>query len=202
EHRLPLAVTGQPGAGKSAVLARATVQLSPDSGTPGLAFHAAHATVAAFREALADLAGLTGEAEEIAIVDEIRAMGAHSVVPVVVDALDEAETPYERSQIAGLIRELAEMPGLRLVVATRPQTTGDRFAPPSLLRSLGVTSANSDNLLDLDIDCYFKPAELADFTAMLLARNAGSPGVGEAGIEYGKDEALRSRVAGAIATRA
>lgn len=202
ERRLPLVVTGQPGAGKSAVLARVAMQLSLDPGRPGLAFHAAHATVAAFREALADLAGLTGDAEEITIVDEIRAMGAHGVVPVLVDALDEAETSYERSQIAGLIKELADLPGLRLVVATRPQTTGDRLAPPSLLRSLGVTSADSDILVDLDIDCYFRPAELAEFADVLLARNSGSPGTGKAGTEYGKDKALRSRVAAAIADRA
>jgi WD40 repeat protein len=196
---LPLVVTGQPGAGKSALIARVALHVSRESESPGLAFHAANATVESFRVALANLAGLTGVAEEIAIVDEFRAMGAYGVVPVVVDALDEAQTADDRRQIAGMLKELAELRVLRLAVATRPLTAGNRFASESLLRALGVTADDSANLVDLDRDKYFEAAGLEEYAALLLARSAGG---GTAWIKYERDKGLRSRVASAIAARA
>jgi hypothetical protein len=54
---LPLVVTGQPGAGKSAVLARAALGVEAAHGGPGLAFHARAASVGDFLAALADLGG-------------------------------------------------------------------------------------------------------------------------------------------------
>jgi WD40 repeat protein len=204
EPELPLVVTGQPGAGKSAVIARVALQFSRESNSPGLAFHAANATVAAFRAALANLAGLAGDAEEIAILEELRTMGAHGVVPVVVDALDEAQTADDRRQIAGMIKEeLAGLPGLRLAVATRPLTTGNRFARGSLLCALGVTADDSASLVDLDTDMYFEPAGLEEYAALVLAQSTRrSPGGGRAWIEYERDNELCSRVASAVAARA
>jgi V8-like Glu-specific endopeptidase len=55
---LPLVLTGQPGAGKSAVLARAALSVEAEQGGPGLAFHARAATIGDFLTALADLTGV------------------------------------------------------------------------------------------------------------------------------------------------
>ena len=54
----PLVITGQPGAGKSAVLARAALSVEAGHGGPGLAFHARAATIGDFLTALADLTGM------------------------------------------------------------------------------------------------------------------------------------------------
>jgi hypothetical protein len=54
----PLVLTGQPGAGKSAVLARAALTVEAAHGGPGLAFHARAATIGDFLTALADLTGI------------------------------------------------------------------------------------------------------------------------------------------------
>ena len=53
-----LVIIGQPGAGKSAVLARATLSAEAEQGGPGLAFHARAATIDDFLTALADLTGV------------------------------------------------------------------------------------------------------------------------------------------------
>ena len=44
----PLVLTGRPGAGKSAVLARAALSVEAEHGGPGLAFHARSATIGDF----------------------------------------------------------------------------------------------------------------------------------------------------------
>ena len=53
-----LVITGQPGAGKSAVIARAALSLEAEQGGPGLAFHARAATIGHFHTAVADLTGV------------------------------------------------------------------------------------------------------------------------------------------------
>ena len=63
----PLVLTGQPGAGKSAVLARAALSVEAGHGGPGLAFHARGATIGNFLTALADLTGV----DSLASADEL-----------------------------------------------------------------------------------------------------------------------------------
>jgi hypothetical protein len=83
-------LTGQPGAGKSAVLARAALGVEAEQGGPGLAFHARAATIGDFLTALADLTGINPPASADELVTSLADLPGQSPVPVVVDALDEA----------------------------------------------------------------------------------------------------------------
>ena len=86
----PLVMTGQPGAGKSAVLARAALSVEAGHGGPGLAFHARAATIGDFLTALADLTGIDTPASADELVTSLADLPGQSPTPVVVDALDEA----------------------------------------------------------------------------------------------------------------
>jgi WD40 repeat protein len=175
-----LVVTGQPGAGKSAVAARAVLddqQSPPRPGAParcGVAFHARNAVLADLFTAVSDATG-TDPADSIpGFIDHVR--DHHGVVALVVDALDEASSDSDRDAIIQALRDLAQLPLARVVVATRPMATGNRFAPGTLLSALGVRSANDTNLIDLDTDHYFDPIGMRDFvTALLRQDNQAHP---------------------------
>ena len=137
----PLVLTGQPGAGKSAVLARAALNVEAGQGGPGLAFHARAATIGDFLTALADLTGMDTPVSADELVTSLSDLPGQSPVPVVLDALDEAASDRDRRQIAEALAELAVLPGLRVAVATRTLAVGDPFAPGGLLPSLGVTAS-------------------------------------------------------------
>ncbi|MCP3822664.1 trypsin-like serine protease [Streptomyces sp. A3M-1-3] len=202
----PLVVTGQPGAGKSAVVARAVLDLQTKGRGPGVAFHARGATHIDLLKVVADL---TGVERANSPYDLISILKARSDGPwlVVVDALDEAFTREERKEIAELLGELAVLPSLRVAVATRALATGPRENPyrlGELLPALGVTSPDSQQLVDLDTDRYFDPSGLYDYAAALLnqsgAEHPGPPG--HAWSAYRADPALRARLASAITKRA
>jgi hypothetical protein len=107
-----LVVTGQPGAGKSAVTARAGLQVARTEGMNphrrGLLFHPRQANAAGFRAAVSDLFGSSADESAHALmgaVDEIgeRSPGRRWVL--VVDALDEVpDVPdvTERLEIADI----------------------------------------------------------------------------------------------------
>ena len=200
----PLVVTGQPGAGKSAVLARAALSLEAEHGGPGLAFHARAATIGDFLTALADLTGIDtpGSADEL--VTSLADLPGQPPVPVVLDALDEAASDRDRRQIAEALAELAVLPGLRVAVATRTLAVGDPFAPGGLLPSLGVTARDDHNLVDLDSDTYFDLEGLRQFAAALLAQDGmdhpGPPGA--AWSQYRARHAVCDRLAAVIADQA
>ena len=83
-------ITGQPGAGKSAVLARAALSVEADHGGPGLAFHARDATFGDFLTALADLTGIDTPTSADELVTSLAALPGQPPTLVVLDALDEA----------------------------------------------------------------------------------------------------------------
>jgi WD40 repeat protein len=200
----PLVLTGQPGAGKSAVLARAALNVEAEHAGTGLAFHARAATIGDFLAALAGLTGVDTPASADELVTSLADMAGQSPVPVVVDALDEAASDRDRRQITEALAELAVLPGLRVAVATRTLAVGDPFAPGGLLPSLGVTAPDDDNLIDLDSDTYFDLEGLRQSAAVLLAQDGmdrpGPPGAAWA--QYRAVHEVCDRLAAVIAERA
>jgi V8-like Glu-specific endopeptidase len=200
----PLVMTGQPGAGKSAVLARAALSLEAGRGGPGLAFHARAATIGDFLTALADLTGIDTPALPDELVTGLADLPGQSPVPVVLDALDESASDHDRRQITEALAELAVLPRLRVVVATRTMAASNPFAPGGLLPGLGVVTGDDHNLIDLDIDTYFDLEGLRQFAAALLAQDGmdhpGPPGA--AWTQYRARHAVRDRLAAVVAERA
>ena len=197
-------LTGQPGAGKSAVLARAALSVEAEHGGPGLAFHARAATIGDFLTALADLTGIDTPTSADELVTSLADLPGQPPVPVVLDALDEAASDRDRRQITEALAELAVLPGLRVAVATRPMAAGNPFAPGGLLPALGVTTRDDHNLIDLDSDTYFDLEGLRQFAAALLAQDGmdhpGPPGA--AWTQYRARHAVCDRLAAVIAERA
>ena len=76
-------VTGQPGAGKSAVLARAVLGIEAEQGGPGLAFHARAATIGDFLAALADLTGVETPATADELIASLADLPGQPPIPVV-----------------------------------------------------------------------------------------------------------------------
>ena len=200
----PLVLTGQPGAGKSAVLARAALSVEAGHGGPGLAFHARAATIGDFLTALADLTGVETPASADELVTSLADLPGQPPVPVILDALDEAASDRDRRQITEALAELAVLPWLRVAVATRTMAVGNPFAPGGLLPALGVTARDDHNLIDLDSDTYFELQGLRQFAAALLAQDGmdhpGPPGA--AWTQYRARHAVRDRLAAVIAQRA
>ena len=200
----PLVLTGQPGAGKSAVLARAALSVEAGQSGPGLAFHARGATVGHFLTALADLAGADTPASADELVASLTGLPEQPPIRVVADALDEAATERDRRQIAEALAELAVLPGLRVAVATRTMAAGNPFAPGGLLPALGATAHDDPNVIDLDSDSYFDLGGLRQFAAALLAQDGmdhpGPPGA--AWTQYRALHGARDRLAAVIAERA
>ena len=199
-----LVITGQPGAGKSAVLARAALSVEAGHGGPGLAFHARAATISDFLTALADLTGMDTPASADELVTSLADLPGQSPVPVVLDALDESASDRDRRQMTEVVAELAVLPWLRVVVATRTMAASNPFAPGCLLPALGVTARDDDNLIDLDSDTYFDLDGLRQFAAALLAQDGmdhpGPPGA--AWTQYRAQPGACDRLAAVIAERA
>ena len=106
----PLVIIGQPGAGKSAVLARAALSVEAEHGGPGLAFHARAATIGDFLTALADLTGIDTPGSVGELVTSLADLPGQSPVAVALDALDEAASDRDRRQIAEALAELVRWP--------------------------------------------------------------------------------------------
>ena len=123
---------------------------------------------------------------------------------MVLDALDEAASDRDRRQIAEALAELAVLPWLRVAVATRAMAVGSPFAPSGWLASLGVTTRDDDNLVDLDSDIYFNLEGLRQFAAALLAQDGmHHPGPPDAAwTQYRAVHTVRDRLAAVIAERA
>ncbi len=202
---IPLVITGQPGAGKSAVLARAALTLEQDQRLDGLAFHARKAKIGDFVEAVSAACGVDTPSSWQELVETISRAGA-DVMVITVDALDEAASDDDLAELRRALRELARVPWLRVAVATRPLATPtDRFQPGAHLHALGVTAgAESQNLIDLDADQFFTAEHLADYAATLLTQTGypqPSP-PGGAWEQYRRDRELCSRLATFVAQRA
>ena len=199
----PLVLIGQPGAGKSAVLARAALSVETEHGGPGLAFHARAATIGDFLAALADLTGVDTPSSVGELVTSLADLPAEPPTLVVLDALDEAASDRDRRQIAEALAELAVLPGLRVAIGTRPLAASP-YGPGGLLPVLGVSARDDLSLVDLDSDAYFDPDGLRQFAAALLAQDGmdhpGPPGA--AWIQYRARHSGCDRLAAMIAQRA
>ncbi|MFJ8967043.1 hypothetical protein ACIRG5_47430 [Lentzea sp. NPDC102401] len=137
-----LAVTGPAGAGKSALLAEA-VRRAPEGNLPGVVVLAlTGSTPDDVVRRLAMWLGL--QDQEGAYVDAVRAAFVNAPPQgqwlIVADALDEARDPV---QVASVLRDLTNVPGVRLLVGTRPASArgaiGDQGDVPGtdLLEVLG-----------------------------------------------------------------
>lgn len=167
-----LAITGQPGAGKSAVLAEAAFtaeRLLPGS---GLVFDAHSATSAQLLEAVAELMDLSSQRPED-IVQEALDTERDGPIVVMVDALDEAAKGHRRT-IAQTLVQLAQVSSFRVIVATRRLAVDTHLDPEGFLKMLGVKSPAAGNLIDLDTDAYFDGQALADYTRELLSQEEGA----------------------------
>jgi TPR repeat protein len=201
---VPLVVTGQPGAGKSAVLARVALGLEADRIGPGLAFHARGADHSGLLSALADLIGVEQRNSRDAVLDALYDASSGEPVLIVVDALDEAASTQDWQQMAETLADLAAAPRMRVAVATRRLAAGDWYAPGGVLPALGIASQNSPVLIDLDADRYFEFDGLRQFAAALLAQDGAHHPMPADGswTRYRSDPELCQRLAATIAIRA
>jgi WD40 repeat protein len=204
----PAVVTGQPGAGKSAVLAKVVLALEAlgeDDPTisDGVAIHARGMTAGAVVQDIA-AAMEYGAKTADGLLDAVEQTPRSGLLAIAVDALDEVASAADRRQIVDLLTELARLPHVRVAVATRPMTVGDRYVSGTLLRLLGVSGAGSSSLVDLDMDRYFDFDGLLAFTELVLAQHgARHPGpAGAAWKTYRLSPELRLRLANEVARRA
>jgi WD40 repeat protein len=201
----PLVITAQPGAGKSAVLARALLGIERTGQCDGVAFHARRAGVADLVDAVSAACGLDTPPSWQELVAALAAQEAHDVVVVAVDALDEAASDQDRVELRRALRELARLDWLRVAVATRPLAARGPYRPGTHLHGLGVLAgAASRNLVDLDIGRFFVADDLVAYADTLLAQDGSAkPGPpGGAWECYRQNEGLRGRLARVIAGRA
>ena len=198
-----LVVTGPPGCGKSAILGRLAVlsdaayraeaqqagvlagleeATDPGVGSIDVGVHAKNKTLldcvgelAAALELAAPTGGWQGAGELVAAVADRGEM-----VTVLLDALDEARPGDLGAIAADLLRGLAALPGVRVVVGTRPDrahpdqltpTAGDARGP--LLRALAA-----DRIVRLDQDPDAEAA-ITTYVTQRLAEIPGSPYVNQ-----------------------
>jgi WD40 repeat protein len=197
-------VTGEPGSGKSAVLARlvtladpeyrgriplqgVTPDTIPPPGSIDVAIHARRRRLEEIVAAIGTRAGImTEDAGELLA----KLAATRQPLVVVVDALDEAGSsgesePREARRIARtLLRPLGALPNVRLLVGTRRP----------LLTALGPSQV----VLDLDTAPYLQQEDVAEYARQLL-RAEGDP---DRTTPYQSEDSLTRTVAKAIAARA
>ena len=169
-------VTGEPGAGKSAVLGRlvtlsdrgsrravpaAVLHEAPDGTVPPVgcvdaAIYAAGKTREDVAKQLADAFDL-GEVSPGELPDRLVDLGRHVVI--VVDALDEASDPHG---LAGLLRELADG-DIRMILGTRKN-----LLPQLGIRTGGKRRQTDMVVIDLDDPEFFGPADIRDYVTRVL----------------------------------
>ena len=213
-HEAPgqvLVISGQPGAGKSAVISRAGLAIARlkqgNHDWHGLLFHARLASAPEFQRCVADLTGAGDHESASALLSDIDTIGqANSGCRwvIIVDALDEAFSRGDRMGIAGLLNELARRPWVRAAVATRSLAAAGPYSSGSLLRQFGVRDARARNIIDLDSDTYYNPDDLTRFTQALLSQTDLSyPGPPSgAWRDYRADARLSLRLATAVTVSA
>ena len=202
---VPLVITGQPGAGKSAVLARATLDIERTGRSDGVAFHARGAVAVDLVDAVAAACGLDTPDSWQELVATLAAQDRRDVLAVAVDALDEAASDYDLADLRQALRELARLDWLRIAVATRALASRDPYDPGTHLSALGVTGGGrSSNLVDLDSDRYFAVEDLISYVDSMLAQssfaNPGPPG--GAWQWYRQNPQARAQVAQVVANQA
>jgi WD40 repeat protein/tetratricopeptide (TPR) repeat protein len=211
-------VTGEPGAGKSAVLGRlvtlsepssrrevpaAVLREAPDGTVPPVgcvdaAIYAAGKTREDVAKHLADAFDL-GEVSPDELPD--RLVGLGRPVVIVVDALDEASDP---NGLAGLLRELADG-DIRMILGTRKN-----LLPQLGIRTGGKRRQTDMVVIDLDDPEFLGPADIRDYVTRVLLgagdiagtdQTAGND-LGRSSSPYQDAPALGAQVATAVAQAA
>jgi WD40 repeat protein len=204
-------VTGSPGCGKSAVLGRIVAMSDPayrgsllrEPEAPGanvpanlvdVAVHARHKRLQEMAEQIAASLGLPAEGTGHLLREiSLLARGRPRPLVIVVDALDEAGSGTsadaggkgEPRRIAReLLRPISEVPGVRLLVGTRPE----------LISSLGTGM----EVCNLDDHKYLHAGDIAGYVAKVLLA-ADEP---EIPTPYRGRPDLAGRVGDAVAERA
>lgn len=185
------AVTGGPGSGKSAVLARLAVLADPlirpllpdrpDEPAPviDVAVHARGKSTADVLAAIASAVGMPPSSSET-WVDDLVSRGRP--LTVLVDALDESAEPMETATLLRRTAAVGAEGQVKVLVGTRLGYEEE------LRHQLGARTV----VLDLDVEPYLDRADLADYVHSRLTSN---------GAAYdGAEEAAR-QVAEVIATR-
>jgi hypothetical protein len=171
-------VTGRPGSGKSAVLARLVTSANPRrraemfekraldvsdetvpaEGSIDAYVHSRNLLTSDIAKSIAEQLGM----EERTVDDIVGAfVNRKKVTTIVVDALDEAREPREIEFL--LLRRLADTSVVRLIVGTRKQ--GDY-----------VPLAGKSEVIDLDDPKYFARADIVGYVFdRLTAKNSASP---------------------------
>ncbi|MEU4541506.1 caspase family protein [Streptosporangium sp. NPDC023825] len=200
-------ITGSPGCGKSAIIAR-LVMLSDDSyrrkvplehvlpsAVPpvGAVDVAVHLRNKHLEEVVATIAAGAGvEATDPVALVQALARRAEPLV-VIVDGLDEAgrstDSPYhhnaEPSRLARqLFKPLSGLPSVKLIIGTRPEVI------PALGQSVKVIAVDRPN--------YVTAPEIAQYVHRILV----AAGVPDKQTPFQQDLILTSRVADAVAERA
>jgi Caspase domain len=193
-----LVVTGPPGSGKSAVIARvvtlsrtgeADAETSIPSGSVWAAIQARGKTLGTVVDGLAGLLGIelpsrSDQSTDVSMIrrqtllDEMRAMARKESVTIAVDALDEAATDQDAA-IAELLAEIAAQDRLRVLVGTRPGRRGsDDERSEGLLGALG---AKQDDIVNLADPVWESERALAGYIERRLASvwNGSSPDASE-----------------------
>ena len=186
--RTPLVVTGSPGVGKSAVLARivTTADAQVAQGLPaddtalrapvGSVACAVHAKGKSALDVAREVARAASaeipqciEDTATAVRDALAEAGGRRRFTVVVDALDEATTPTEaRSIVHDVLRPLAENcadVGVRVLVGTRRHDDAGELI---------ATFGTARNEIDLDHPTYFDLVDLAAY-ALATLQLSGDP---------------------------
>jgi nucleoside phosphorylase len=196
----PVVITGQPGAGKSAVIGRLATTLERDTESRGLIYHAHGVSTEDFLAALAEFLGAPN-CDVNAIYDCLNQVP--TPIFLLVDALDECITASETHSLANALTELSRHPAVKVVVATRPLAPSDRFAPGRLLSALCVYESSAKSLIDLDSVDYRDPDALAEFTSRVLCQDGIEfPGPPDTAWKFYRDNSeTRLALAHAIADR-
>ncbi|WP_367319189.1 hypothetical protein [Streptomyces sp. HUAS ZL42] len=185
------AVTGSPGTGKSALLGRIATLSVPDlravaeaegalNDTPNsalpplgcvdLALSCRNKTLEDCLRAVADTLGLParrdGWLRAAEVVRQVGELGRR--VAVVIDGLDEAKAAEAVPIAADLLRPLADLPGVRVLVGTRPHRAGKTTVTNDAGPLIQALAPDETAVLDDE------PGSRADLTAYARRRLLGS----------------------------
>lgn len=172
----PLLVTGSPGAGKSAILARIVTTSNPalraalpiDDLAIRAAKHSVAVAVHANGKSVLEIAQCIADAARIGTLrgpDELTAklrivLGDRPTLRcVVIDALDEAQSLHDVLRISKIVNDLAEHLHIKVLVGTRR-----RHADRNLL-----VGFNNAHIIDLDLQEWFEFDDMVDYAAASLA---------------------------------
>ena len=195
-----LIVTGEPGSGKSAVLARIVTMANPgyrstvptavlDAAPPGTlppegsidaAVRASGMTTFGIAQAISAKLGLVAAGTD-EMVDQVLTRGA--MTTVVLDAVDEADDPEELwTELIAPLAQYARTGGIRLLLGVRPKS---------------ARKLQGSRTLNLDSAGYFREADIAGYvTSYLRGHDRSSVG------GFGHEPEAASRVGWRIAQNA